>query len=187
LPADVSGVALFEQALVACSRRHGLGSDAVLRGLEDGNPELHSSFRYGLAKALSEYLAGLGTAFPEIYVYGSSIYDTSNPASDIDVIVVVNHQTDEIRNLLRRVNLALTLQYRRLVGLKQEPTWLLDLHVIDIEERTEPNGVGAMIHGVHTRPLCLWRSHPANTGALRPEGSRRSVHSYSKPSAAIER
>ena len=156
---------LLEQALEVCSHRYGLSAEAVLLRLEEGDREMHSTFRYGLAKGLSAYLASLGSVFQEVYVYGSSIGESSTPASDIDVIVVVEKRRDEIINLLKRLDFSLTCHYRRLVGLKKTPASLLDIHVIERKEQAERCGYGAVIDGLHTRPICLWRSDPAIAGA----------------------
>ena len=179
LPAEVPNGMLFEQALEACSHRHGLSAAEVLRLLEEGNRQMHSTFRYGLAKGLSSYLASLGSIFLEVYVYGSSIKEAANPASDIDVIVVVERRRDEIMNLLKRLDLSLTAHYRRLVGLERDPISLLDIHVIDRKEQAEQSGYGAVIHGMHTRPICLWRSDPSNLGAHRKAGPQRLLHADS--------
>jgi len=162
--AEVPNGILFEQALECCSHRYGLSTEAVLLQLEEGDCEMHSTFRYGLAKGLSRYLASLGSVFREVYVYGSSIGESANPASDIDVIVVVERRRDEIANLLKRLNLSLTCHYRRLVGLQRGPTSLLDIHVIEKKEQAERSGYGAVIDGLHSRPICLWRSDPAIAG-----------------------
>jgi hypothetical protein len=77
-------------------------------------------------------------------------------------------------NLLKRLDLSLTAHYRRLIGLEREPVSLLDIHVIDRIEQAEHSGYGAVIDGLHTRPICLWRSDPAITGAFRKESPRRS-------------
>lgn len=167
LPAEVPSGILFEQALECCSHRHGLSVEAVLRRLEEGDCGIHSTFRYGLAKGLSSYLASLGSVFHEVYVYGSSIGESSNPASDIDVIVVVERKRDEIVNLLKRLDLSLTSHYRCLIGLERNPVSLLDIHVIDRTEQAERSGYGAVIGGLHTRPICLWRSDAAITRAVR--------------------
>lgn len=174
--AEVPNGILFEQALEVCSHRHGLSAEEVLQRLEEGNCQMHSTFRYGLAKGLSRYLASLGSVFGEVYVYGSSIKESANPASDIDVIVVVERRRDEIANLLKRVDLSLTAHYRQLIGLKRDPVSLLDIQVIDRIEQAERSGYGAVIDGLHTRPICLWRSDPATTGASQKGSPRRSIH-----------
>lgn len=174
---------LFEEALDACSHRYGISAEAVLLRLEEGDRQMHSTFRYSLAKGLSAYLATLGSVFHEVYVHGSAIGESANPTSDIDVIVVVERRRDEIANLLKKIDLSLACHYRRLVGLKLAPTSLLDIHVVEREEQAERSGYGAVLDGLHTRPICLWRSDPANLGALRKVSPQRSLHTPS--SAAV--
>ena len=187
LPAEMPTALLLEQALEACARRYGLPAENILRRLENGDREMHSAFRYGLAKGLSAYLASLGSVFREVYVYGSAIGESSNPASDIDVIVVVERRRDEIANLLKRLDLSLTSHYRCLLGLKRDPVSLLDIQVVDRIEQAERSGYGAVVDGLHTCPICLWRSDPATTGAARKESPRRSLHVQKSGSISTER
>ena len=186
-PAEVPNGILFEQALETCSRRYGLSAEAVLLRLEEGDRKMHSTFRYGLAKGLSCYLANLGPVFREVYVYGSSIKESSNPTSDIDVIVVVERRRDEIANLLKRLDVSLTAHFRHLIGLERDPISLLDIHVIDRTEKAERSGYGAVVDGLHTRPICLWRSDPARTGTSKTGSPRRSLHMTSAASIPTER
>jgi hypothetical protein len=184
IAADVPTVDLFQQAVLVCSRRHGYAPDEVLRRLEAGDREVHSTFRYGVAKELGAYLASLGSIFHEVYVYGSAIGDVSGPASDIDLIVVVATRRDELTSFLKRLDLALVSGYRRLVRMESELTSLLDVRIVDQREQEERSGYSAVIDGLHTRPICLWRSKPATTGALRKEGPRRSFVRSSGVAAA---
>jgi len=187
LPAEVPNGLLLEQALEACAHRYGLPVEKILRRLEDGDRQMHSAFRYGLAKGLSAYLASLGSVFREVYVYGSAIGESSNPASDIDVIVVVERRRDEIASLLKRLDLSLTSHYRCLLGLKRNPVSLLDIQVVDGIEQAERTGYGAVVDGLHTRPICLWRSDPATTGDSRKGIPRRSFHANSANSITTQR
>jgi len=162
--AEVPNGNLFKDALNACACLYGCTPEDVLHRLERGDCELHSSFRYGLAKGLSSYLGNLGTGFREIYVYGSSIGESANLASDIDVIIVVEKRRDEVVNLLKKLDVSLTSHYRRLVGVTRTPVSLLDIHVIERNSQEECMGPGAMFDGLHTRPICLWRSNPGSKG-----------------------
>jgi len=184
--AEVSNEALFREAIDACSHRFGLPADAILHRLDNGDRVMHSTFRYGIAKSLSSYLASLGCGFCEVYVYGSAVNESSNTCSDIDVIVVVERRRDEIEYLLRRLDLSITSHYRQLLGLGQQPASLLDIQVIDRSEQVERSGYGAVLGGLHTRPICLWRSNPANLGAFRKESPQRSLHAYA-PSHKTQR
>lgn len=161
--AEFPDEALFNGALESCARVHGTTIDEVLSRLEQGDRKFHSSFRYGLAKGLGGYLGALGCAFREVYVYGSTMEGLANPASDIDVIVVVRKRRDEILRLLGMLDVAITACYRRLVGLKTNPSSLLDVHIVEDGEEIGRSGHGAVLAGLNTRPVCLWRSPPAQT------------------------
>ncbi|MCK5826910.1 nucleotidyltransferase domain-containing protein [Candidatus Bipolaricaulota bacterium] len=186
-PSEMPNGILFEEALEACAHRTGLSAEAVLLQLEAGDRQMHSTFRYALAKGLSGYLASLGSVFHEVYVHGSAIGESANPTSDIDVIVVVERRRDEIANLLKRLDYSLTCNYRRLVGLKHSPSSLLDIQIVERNEQAERSGYGAVLDGLHTRPICLWRSDPANLGAFRKEGPQRSLHTVSSTVSTTSR
>lgn len=167
--AEVPNGDLFEAALDGCARLYGCSAEDALQRLEEGDRELHSSFRYSLAKGLSSYLGSLGSGFREVYVYGSSIGERANLASDIDVILVVEKRRDEMMCLLKKLDVSLTSHYRRLVGVTGKPISLLDIHVIERNAQDECTGPGAMFDGLHTRPICLWRSDPGSKGGF-PHG-----------------
>ena len=175
ITADLSIGVLFEQAIAACSKRHVCPPDEVLHRLETGDRRIHSTFRYGVAKGLSAHLESLGPVFHGVYVYGSAIGDDSGPASDIDLIVVVATRCEQLTWFLKRLDLCLATAYRGLVRGGKEPASLLDIRIINLQEQDERTGAGPVLGGLHTRPICLWRSDPAITGALRKEGPRRSL------------
>ncbi len=173
--AEIAVEALFEQAMTVCCHKHGMAPGDILRLLEEGDCAIHSSFRYGLAKGLSRHLAQMPCSFCEVYVLGSAVKETANLCSDIDVILVVERKRDEILFLLKRLDLSISSGYRSLLGLKGFPRSLLDIQIMDRREQTERSGVGAVLAGLHTRPICLWRSDPANLGAIREESPQRSL------------
>jgi len=160
MPTEFPDESLFLGALESSARTDGSTVDEVLRRLEEGNRESHSSFRYGLAKGVSRYLGSLGCAFREIYVYGSTMDGHANPASDIDVIVVVDKRRDEVNRLLELLDVSLATCYRQLVGLGQNPRSLLDVQIVEECDATERSGRDAVLAGFNTRPICLWRSPP---------------------------
>jgi len=173
MPTELPDESLFLDALESCARKHGSTVDEALRRLEEGNRESHSSFRYGLAKGLCSYLGSLGCAFREIYVYGSTMDGCANPASDIDVLVVVDKKRDEVSRLLELVDVSLAACYRRLVGLNQNPRSLLDVQIVEDCEAIERSGRGAVLAGLNTRPICLWRSPPERTSGAPARGGPR--------------
>lgn len=173
IPSEIETERVFDRVLEQCARSP-VTKDGVLRRLRDGDPEMHSQFRYVLAKELSAYLGQLDAGFQSVYLYGSAMGEAASRYSDIDVIVVVKAISDQTACLLARLDLSLVSQYRDLVGTRTLPQSLLDVRVIDGADLVERDGYGAVIEGLFTRPVCLWRSAPRSTGALLTEGPRQS-------------
>jgi predicted nucleotidyltransferase len=180
LPCEVSARALLEGAIAHCSRRHCTPCESVLRRLRSGDPELHSTLRYALAKGLSNHLSQLGCTFRGVYVYGSALAHEAAPCSDIDMIFVVSHSCDEVARLLRNLDLALVTSYRHLLGLGRQPASLLDVRVVDASEESARSGPAALLWGVFTKPVCLWNS-TSSTAKRMPQGAC-PVH----PSACVD-
>ena len=157
LPSEAPAAALIERAIDRCARRRGELSESTLERLRRGDPETHSSFRYALAKELGEYLGGLGASFRALYVYGSAMRDRASLCSDIDLLAVVERRRDEVARLLLRIDLALSTGYRELLQGATTPASLLDVHIMDASEERERRGYGALLTGLDTCPVCLWR------------------------------
>jgi len=172
-PIEVEDEALFEDALHLCARCHGVSRQDILEGLRQGDPRLHSSLRYGLAKGVSKYLGSLGSSFREVYVRGSAAGQRANPASDIDVIVVVRKRRDEVLRLLGLLDILVTARYRDLIGFTGRLCSLLDIQVVEDETSVGNAGRSAVLGGLNTRPICLWRSSPEEATGASFRGSPR--------------
>jgi hypothetical protein len=157
LPSEAPAGALVERAIDRCARRAGEASESTLERLRRGDPETHSSFRYALAKELGEYLGGLGVSFRALYLYGSAMGNAASLCSDIDILAVVEQRRDEVTRLLFRIDLALAACYRELLQGIPTPASLLDVHIVDASEERERRGYGALLTGLGTCPVCLWR------------------------------
>jgi predicted nucleotidyltransferase len=176
---------ILQGAVASVARCAGVTPQSALERLERGDRAVHSSFRYWLAKHMSAYLAGLDVAFRAIYVYGSAIGAEANPSSDIDVIVVVDRSSDEVKRLVRRIDLALCTNYRRLLGLGTLPASLLDVRIVDRTKQAERiAGDDKLCEGLHTRPICLWRSEPGSKGGSLSSGSPRQSSGFSYRAAS---
>lgn len=175
LPSEAPVGDLIEQAVRRCAERNREPLETVLDELRRGEPSAHSAFRYALARVLGGYLGGVGACFRAVYVYGSAMRDRSSPCSDLDLLIVVNRHRDELTRLLLRLDLALVTCYRQLLQGHAAPSSLLDLRVIDTNEEAERRGFGALLSGLETCPVCLWRFAPeVGTGTLLTESPRRS-------------
>ncbi len=172
LAAELEAEVLLDRALVFCADRMHRSGDQVVQALREGEAEVHSTFRYAVAKGLGAYLGNLGCDFRAFYLYGSAMNGEAGIASDIDLIIVVEHKLDQVRRLLQRLDLALVTSYRSLLGLTSGPVTLLDVHLVDVEERKMRHGYGAVLCSSETSPVCLWRLSPKVSGPLLVRGPR---------------
>ena len=169
-PVEASAATLFDRALDHCARRSGERRDVVLDRLRDCDPETHGTFRYALAKGLSEYLGGLGVAFRAVYVYGSAMGQAASPCSDIDIILDLDHDTDRVDRLMRGVDIALVTQFRALFPWAAPLRSLLDVRRVAARPGKTGERYSGGFSGVGTAPVCLWRVPPKTKGALDSEG-----------------
>ncbi len=165
LAAELEAEALLDRALMFCADRMHRSADQVIQALQEGEPEVHSTFRYAIANGLGAYLGNLGCDFRAFYLYGSAMNGNAGIASDIDLIIVIEHKLDQVCRLLQRLDLALVTSYRSLLGLVSGPVGLLDVHLVDVEEREMRHGYGAVLCSSETSPICLWRQLPEVAGA----------------------
>jgi hypothetical protein len=172
-PVEASAGALFGHALDHCSRRTGERADTVLERLRSRDPEMHGTFRYALAKGLGAYLGSLGVPFRAVYVYGSAMGETSSPCSDIDIILDLDHDTDQVDRLMRGLDIALVTQFRALFPWARKLSSLLDVRIVAAQPSQQKDRHSTGRSGLSTSPVCLWRVPPKTTGVLPPEGPRR--------------
>ena len=178
LTAELQAEVVLNRAVRFCADRMYATPNRVLRRLQLGEPEPHSTLRYAVAKGIGEYLKDLGCGFRAVYLYGSAMNGDAGICSDIDLIVVVEHKLDQVSNLLQRLDLALVVSYRTLLRSARGPTALLDVHIVDVEQERRSDGYGAVLCSPETSPVCLWRSSPEASGAPVSQGppSVSSVH-----------
>jgi len=157
IPSEIASNRVVFSAVEHCARRCGADALDVVRLLHVGDRKAHSDLRYAIAKRLAEHLSGLGEPFRGVYVYGSLMSEAAGPGSDIDVIVVVNRRSDEVERLIMQVDLALTADYREVLG-NVSVSSLLDAHIVDTAQERERRGYGALLRDRQAAPICLWRS-----------------------------
>lgn len=147
--------ALLARALAGAATRGFPGEAGVVEALRAEDPWAHSAFRYALAQELCRYLADLGPTFRAVYIYGSTVENRARPASDVDIIVWVQHKTDTVESLLRRLDHLLANGYRTLAGC-EHPEHLFDFHLVDDADVELGRGYGAVVRSVWTASMCLW-------------------------------
>ncbi len=173
-PVEASTGALFGDALEHCSRCTGERPEIVLERLRSRDPEMHGTFRYALAKGIGEYMGSLGVAFRAVYVYGSAMGEASSPCSDIDIILELDHDTDQVDRLVRGLDIALVTQFRALFPWARELGSLLDVRTVASQLSHRRDSYSGGFSGLGTSPVCLWRVTPKTTEVLQTKGPRRS-------------
>jgi len=135
---------------------------------------MHGTFRYALAKGLGEYLGSLGVAFRAVYVYGSAMGETASPCSDIDIILDLDHDTDQVDRLVRGLDIAVVTQFRALFPWARELGSLLDVRIVASQLSHRRDSYSGGFSGLGTSLVCLWRVSPETTEDLQTKGPRRS-------------
>jgi hypothetical protein len=156
LPAEMEPSRMLEQAADFCAKRLGKTREEVQQGLQAGAPDVNSSFRYALAKGVWAYLSQLSCGLHRIYLYGSALSGDAGTCSDIDLVILVDRKLDQARTLLQRIDLSLTCSYRGLIGCTEEPSSLLDVHLVDAEEEKQHSSYGAVPSSIEASPVRLW-------------------------------
>jgi hypothetical protein len=179
-PVEASAVELIQRALERCAQRSGETTDGVLERMRQGVPAAHGAFRYALAKELSAYLGRLGVPFRAVYVYGSAMTDAATAASDIDIIVDLEHDSDCVDRLLRGLDIALATQYRALVPRASRLGSLLDVRFVRAHAASRDMPYTGELFGGSAAPVCLWRTPSPRTasGPTRPVPEPRALTAH---------
>ena len=175
MPSELSPAALIDHALSHCAVKLTQPKAQVIQRLRSGDAEVHGTFRYALAKTIAGYLGTLGVPFRAVYVYGSAMGEVSSPCSDIDIILDLDHDSDRVQWLLRRLDIGLVTQFRALLPQARCLRSLLDVRVVTEHPCQATGRYMGGFSGLGTSPVCLWRVPPKPTGVLQPEGPRMST------------
>lgn len=145
---------LFAQALVSVSQSSSLELERLIQALQNGDPWVHSSFRYALAQEVCNYLTGICRGVRGVYIYGSTLENRAGPVSDVDWIVWVHKKSASLDSLLWKLDVLLLQANRALTGFAG-PRTFFDFHVVDDIEVAERTGYGAILRSLWTAPMPL--------------------------------
>ena len=162
--ADLSdvGANVLAEAMTFCARKLGIGADAVLERLRQGDREACAYCLYGVAVHVA---AALGTmddhvkavyvldhdATPEDLCFGT--LGESLPV--VHMIVWTARKTAALRALLAALDRALAQTYADCVA-RAEVHSLLDVQTIDDDDVARRRGHGALLYALHQRPVQVW-------------------------------
>jgi hypothetical protein len=164
-PTDILGIAdvLMSEALEFCAEKLNLcSSEAVINRLRQRDGVCYRYWHYGLAKKLGRYLGMSDESIRAVYLYD---YDTvlddicpSEVVPDMLIHLVIwsRRKTAALNSLMEGLDKALAQAHAKLLGM-DEPSHLLDAHVVDDYEFENRLGYGALFASLYHRPLPVWK------------------------------
>lgn len=141
---------LIKEALRFC-REKANGRASGILGLRRGDEWTHSTFRYGLARQISNHLLNNYHEIKAVYIFGSTLEDKANSTSDIDIILVAQKKNKPLLCWIKRLKLDILQAYKKLVGdgtadLKD----LLDINIVDEKGFRNKKGYASLINSLYT-------------------------------------
>ncbi|MCX8128698.1 MAG: nucleotidyltransferase domain-containing protein [Clostridia bacterium] len=108
-------------------------TNEIVNCLTTHNSLLHSRFRYSIARDIAKLLFSI---YPDhvkaVKLYGSTMEYTAGVFSDIDIVIHVNHFSNEMHDTIKTLNLELSEKYFILIGkAPEEWSYFIDIHVIN--------------------------------------------------------
>jgi len=149
----------FAGAIDFCTEKINRDREEAIQLLRQEDSSAHSYFRYGLAHQISRYIGSLSDSFKGIYIHGSSVENSSGPASDIDLIISTTKKVEELELLLTTLSGELEFYYNQLLGTKffgDDYTGFLDVQLVDESDIKSRRGYGAVLTSVHYAPIKIW-------------------------------
>jgi predicted nucleotidyltransferase len=147
----------LERTKVKC---HARNVEELIKGLKDSNDCYHSYFRFYIMIHILECLASKIKGLRAVYLFGSTVNDTSGLRSDINLILSVGKKDPKTKKTMDGINDVLTEDYKELLGLKLRPSFrLLDIHYITDKDVKAKSGAAALLGSVHEPPMLIWKIH----------------------------
>lgn len=147
---------LVESSLDFCCHKEQSSRNKVIQKMQQGYEDIHSNFRYALAKKLC-LLLQVEQGLRAVYVYGSTVKDNARISSDIDLVLHVEKKDHRLHLLIEKLNSELLTYYKRLVGEQAvNVNRFLDVQLVDDHEVQNKRGYATLITSLYNRPLKIW-------------------------------
>jgi hypothetical protein len=160
---DVS--AMLRESVQASSARLNRSVEDMLSAVESGACEVCESIRYGLARAVAEYLGSVDPSVKAIYLYepeyataaDEPVAERPNMSPGISMLVWADRKSPALSAVLEALSEALAVEGARLACPKANALcWMLDAQIVDDQQVAERSGYGALVSSVFVRPVELW-------------------------------
>lgn len=152
---------MIEEALAfsAAKTRTGTKEKALDRVLQS-DCSACQYVRYGLAKAIAQYLGSIDDAIKAVYVYEPEYAtddDTIGLSFGINLLAWVQRKSAALNSIVASLDTVLMEERKRL--LCPEATaecFSLDVKVVDDDEVHRRRGYGALVNSIFVRPTKVW-------------------------------
>lgn len=149
-------------AMAFCAEKAGLWSkEEVAERLHLADCTACAYLRYGLARAVAEYLGSVDGTVKVIYNYDperATAIDGDIDSTGINLIVWADRKSAALSSLVGLISRALAEECGKLGCPKADALCCtLDIQVVDDEEVRYRSGYGALINSLYVRPQEVWR------------------------------
>jgi len=158
---------MMEGAIKFCASKTGLKDrKQILESMRRGDCSVCEFLRYGLAKAVADYLGSMDENVRAIYTYepeyaasgDGSLPDRPISSPGISMIAWVSRKSAALSSVVASVSSALAGEYKRLACPRVNALcYDLDVAIADDDEVRRRIGYGALIGSLNVRPIEVWR------------------------------
>jgi predicted nucleotidyltransferase len=114
----------------------------------------NSTFRYALGKGICEQLALYYGEIKACYLFGSSLSDTANVTSDIDLIIEVTRKSSALSNFVAQLDKRILDYYKaNMNGSAKGILKMLDIYFVDDTDIRDRRGFASIIQSTHSPPI----------------------------------
>lgn len=152
---------MVEEALAFCATKMGTGTkERALEALLHGDCSACGYVRYGLAKAIAQYLGSIDDTIKAIYIYEPE-YATDDEMArlslSINLFAWVKRESAALNSIIACLDAALQEERKPLLcPAATAECFSLDLKVADDDEVRRRRGYGALVNSIFVRPTKVW-------------------------------
>lgn len=148
---------VFQEAVKESCRLQKKEEEEFYRNLREGDLYCHSRLRYSLARELISFFMNYLPGSLALYVYGSTISDTANLYSDLDLLVLVEEKGPHLFAVVQRIDFHLSKAYNSFLDVEGlNLTSILNVTFIDFQDLIRREGKAALIDSPYQPALRLY-------------------------------
>jgi len=157
---------MVKSAVAFCAGKEFAGdTERTRQALGRGQCSACEYMRYSLAKQVGDYLGRIDPTLKAVYAFEAESDEIDEPTTHrrhaspgISLIAWVDRKTAAFSALVAAVEAELSDSRRALLDCANSAPacYFLDVHMVDDVDVHERRGYGALINGLHLRPLQMW-------------------------------